>query len=346
LSSCPRTIAARLRTLVPFLSTIVLVFENTPLAVLTVGRSSVRQRILALLLDESSGRLHLREIQRRARTSPGTASRELAKLVAAGLIDREAEGNQVYFRASVSPFATMLRSLLVAMPAPEFGPAPPRLPGAGRRPSVKAPSAGVAPVDPSLIAPTRPEAVPAPSAEAAAEAAPVGLTPSQSEGVHTPIDREARLGHDQSATSLGPRVIRPLPVAPDRPEQLSATPAASTVTSGTRTDIPAAPDALGLRVAGRLAESVRSIYGGTLRGVYLYGARASGPAPTEADVETIIVLDRVDHYGAELERTSHVCAALSHELNLVVSRIFVAEADWNGGPDGTPPRIRTEAVAV
>ena len=320
-------------------------FENSPLAVLTVGRSSVRQRILALLLDESSSRLHLREIQRRARTSPGTASRELAKLVAAGLIDREAEGNQVYFRASVSPFATMLRSLLVSMPAPEFGPAPPRLPSAGRRPSVKARSAGVTPAGPSAASPEL-EAIPAPSVEAAAETAPADLPPSPAQDGQTPIDQGTRPSDVPPVTSAWPRVIRPLPVTPERPEPLTAAPVAITVATGTRAAVPLAPDPLGLRIAGRLAESVRSIYGGTLRGVYLYGARASGPAPAEADVETIIVLDRVDHYGAELERTSHVCAALSHELDLVVSRIFVTEADWIGDSGGPPPRIRAEAVAV
>jgi hypothetical protein len=107
-----------------------------------------------------------------------------------------------------------------------------------------------------------------------------------------------------------------------------------------------APDPFGLQVAGRLAESVRSIYGQALRGIYLYGARASGPASADADVEVIIVLERVDHYGAELERTSHACAALSHELGLVVSRIFVSEASWNGGADGALPSIRAEAAAV
>lgn len=326
-------------------------FENSPLAEFTIGRSSVRQRIVALLLDESSGRLHLREIQRRVRTSPGTASRELAKLVAAGLIDREAEGNQVYFRASASPFTTMLRSLLVAMPTPEFGPAPPRLPSAGRRPSsrrpsIKAPSAGVAPADTASIASAKPEEAPAPSIEATAGAAQLGLAQSQSEGIQTPTAKGTRLGDIPSATSPGPRVIRPLSAPPDHLEPQSATPSAITVATGTPAAVPVAPDPLGLRVAGRLAESVRAIYGGTLRGVYLFGARASGPAPPQTDVETIIVLDEIDHYGAELERTSHVCAALSNELNLVVSRIFVAEADWIGGSDGPPPRVRAEAVAV
>lgn len=110
-------------------------FENAPLVELALGRSTVRQRILALLMDESVGRLHLREIQRRSATSPGTASRELAKLVAAGLVEREAEGNQVYFRASDTPFAAMLRTLLVAMPAPEFKSRPDRMPRQKRSPS-------------------------------------------------------------------------------------------------------------------------------------------------------------------------------------------------------------------
>ena len=314
-------------------------FENSPLADLTIGRSSVRQRILALLLDESSGRLHLREIQRRARTSPGTASRELARLVAAGLIDREAEGNQVYFKPSGSPFAVALRSLLVSMPEPESGPAPARLP-----------SAGVTPAGPSGIATTEPEEVPAPATGPVAEAAHPGPAESQSDAIQTPIARWAGPGDVPSATGAAPRVIRPPTAPPARPEPaskpLSESPSAVQVATDARAALPVAPDPLGLRVAGRLAESVRAIYGGTLRGVYLYGARASGPASPEADVETIIVLDRVDRYGAELERTSHVCAALSHELNLVVSRIFVSEADWIGDSDGPAPRVQSEAVAV
>ena len=274
-------------------------FENSLALDLAVGRSSVRQRILALLMDESAGRLHLREIQRRVGTSPGTASRELARLVAAGLIDRQAEGNQVYFRASSSPLATMLRTVLVAMPAQQVRARPlrpPRLPRAASGPVAD-------PVD-------RPpdDAAPVPS--------PVEPAPPKPPSETAPVDQPA-------PESLPPKVIRPAPAAPV-----------------------ANADPLGLRIAGRLAESIREMYGDSLRGFYLYGARASGPAPAEADVETIVVLEKVDHYGAELERTSHACAALSHEMNLVVSRIFVSEADWNGRPDGVTPAIRAEAVAV
>ena len=94
-----------------------------------------------------------------------------------------------------------------------------------------------------------------------------------------------------------------------------------------------------------MANSVRELYGESLQGVYLYGARAAGTGQADADVEIIVVLDRVEHYGAELERTSHLCSELSHEMNVVVSRMFVADEDWNGG-GGASETIRAEAVAV
>jgi len=108
----------------------------------------------------------------------------------------------------------------------------------------------------------------------------------------------------------------------------------------------ATADPVGMRVAGQLAEPLKAVYGDALRGFYLYGTRAAGPASADEDVETIIVLERVDRYGAELERTSHMYAALSHDLKFVVSRVFVEEGFWDGGPDGVLPAVRSEAVTV
>jgi DNA-binding transcriptional ArsR family regulator len=307
-------------------------FENSPAIDLAVGRSSVRQCILALLMDEPGCRLHLREIQRRAGTSPGTASRELAKLVAAGVIDREAEGNQVYFRASTSPLATMLRSLFAVMPAAEFGPRPRRLPRT--KPTRAGAPIKLAPADATAVAAAEVDEAPAAPDVLPTEIVDVELTPSS-----TKVERsEASVASDATA-----RIVRPGLWTQEWPE----TPVAETAASAASpTAAVTAADPLGLQVAGRLAESIRSLYGESLRGIYLCGARAAGPAPADADVETIIVLDRVDHYGAELEKTSHLCAALSHEWRVVVSRVFVSEAGWDGDSTGARPPIRDEAVAV
>jgi len=246
--------------LFPCVSTNVLVIENSIAVDLAVGKSSIRRRILALLMAEPDQRLHLREIQRRVRTSPGTASRELALLVAAGLVEREAEGHQVYFRPTSSPFSTMVRTLLLA-PGVQ---APDRVPNS------------LVPVD-ATLEPVRP-----------------------------------------------PRTIRGS--APAR-------------TNSRR------PDALGLRVLGRLAEVLGPLYADRLAGVFLYGSRARGDAQPDADVEIVVVLTTIERYGDELERTSAACAGLSLELGLVVSRVFVSEAAWQSGIDGRLRVMRSEAMS-
>jgi predicted nucleotidyltransferase len=63
------------------------------------GRSTIRRKILDLIVAEPETRRHLREIARQVGTSAGTASRDLAKLVAAGIVERSVEGRQVYFQA-------------------------------------------------------------------------------------------------------------------------------------------------------------------------------------------------------------------------------------------------------
>jgi len=352
------------------------VFENTAAAELVLGRSTVRQRILALLLPESAARLHLREIQRRVGTSPGTASRELAKLVAAGLIEREQEGAQVYFKASGTPFAAMMRSLLALAPPPTSIPRPARVrpvPGntAGAPASTTAPETGrgttTDPAEtpariaddraPGNIVATTGAALDGPLEDVVASAISQ-LTAAASSPTSRPLvlptpagqDVPPRIGQAERAAAQARRGDETTaPGVPDRTDARAAHESWTGVADPALIDIirrRAAADPLGLKIARRLADSVESIYGERLRGMYLFGIRAAGPADPSADVETLIVLDRVDKYGAELERTSHACAALSHEFGIIVSRVFVSEQDWSERTDGSLPMVRSEAVVA
>ncbi len=94
-------------------STLVLVPEYSGVSIL--GRSAIRVRILAMLVDISGERLHLREIARRAGTSAGTTARELRRLEDAGLVVREPEGRQVYFSAGESSVYPPIHGLRPAM---------------------------------------------------------------------------------------------------------------------------------------------------------------------------------------------------------------------------------------
>jgi predicted nucleotidyltransferase len=59
-----------------------------------------RRKVLDLLLLHSDEHYHLREIARLTGTQPGTLSRELAKLVAAGILLKVPVGNQMHYRAN------------------------------------------------------------------------------------------------------------------------------------------------------------------------------------------------------------------------------------------------------
>ena len=59
-----------------------------------------RQRVLSLLLLHPDSTYHVRELARLTGTSAGTLHKELSRLAQAGLLLREAQGNQVRYRAS------------------------------------------------------------------------------------------------------------------------------------------------------------------------------------------------------------------------------------------------------
>lgn len=59
-----------------------------------------RQRVLAQLLLHPDSSYHVRELARLTGTTPGTLHKELARLAEAGLLLREAQGNQVRYCAN------------------------------------------------------------------------------------------------------------------------------------------------------------------------------------------------------------------------------------------------------
>lgn len=72
-----------------------------------------RRRVLGLLLLHPDERYYLREIARMTGTAPGTLTRELAKLVEAGVLTVEKIGNQAHYSANrTCPIFSELASIL------------------------------------------------------------------------------------------------------------------------------------------------------------------------------------------------------------------------------------------
>ena len=93
-----------------------------------------------------------------------------------------------------------------------------------------------------------------------------------------------------------------------------------------------------------LKTSLAALYGPRLRGVYLYGSYARGDADRESDLDVLVVLDDVAHYGAEVDHTSALTAALSLRYGVSISKVFLRERDWRSHETPFLANVRDEAV--
>jgi len=95
-----------------------------------------------------------------------------------------------------------------------------------------------------------------------------------------------------------------------------------------------------------LKEGLARIYGLRLRQVYLYGSYAREEQVEGSDVDVLIVLDRIERYFAELERTGELASEISLRYGVSVSSVFVPADDWEGKDSAFLANVREEAVAA
>lgn len=95
-----------------------------------------------------------------------------------------------------------------------------------------------------------------------------------------------------------------------------------------------------------LRGGLQTIYGDRLKGVYLYGSYARGEADPESDLDVLVVLDRIDSYSAEVDRTGELGATLSLKYSVSISKVYVSESAWLHGDTSFLSNVREEALAA
>lgn len=95
-----------------------------------------------------------------------------------------------------------------------------------------------------------------------------------------------------------------------------------------------------------LKAGLEAMYARRLEGVYLYGSYGRGENDPESDVDVLVVLDQVEHYAAEVDRTGCLVSELSLKYGVSISRVFVSRADWSGRETSFLVNVREEAVPV
>ena len=88
------------------------------------------------------------------------------------------------------------------------------------------------------------------------------------------------------------------------------------------------------------------VYRERLRGLYLYGSYARGEQELHSDLDVLLILDRIDTYGMEIDRTSDLVSSVSLRHGISISRVFVTEEAWRDVQGGFLCRVRQEAIAA
>jgi len=100
------------------------------------------------------------------------------------------------------------------------------------------------------------------------------------------------------------------------------------------------------RIAKELKRSLAALYGRRLIAVLMYGSYSRNEAKDDSDLDLLIVLDRVDHYCGEIDRSGGIFADLSLQFGVSLSPVFVSEADWLHKETSFLANVRDEAIAV
>ncbi len=80
--------------------------------------------------------------------------------------------------------------------------------------------------------------------------------------------------------------------------------------------------------------------------VMLFGSRARGEARPDSDIDVLVIVPGEVNYMELLRRTSALVAELSLAHDVVISPVFISQAQFEQGGSPFARNVRREAVAL
>ncbi len=93
-----------------------------------------------------------------------------------------------------------------------------------------------------------------------------------------------------------------------------------------------------------LKQGLVEIYGDKLKAAYLYGSYARGDYREGSDVDVMVLLKDYESYWDEIQRSSQLASDISLKYDVLVSRLFIREVQWQESEIPVIRNIRKDGV--
>lgn len=100
------------------------------------------------------------------------------------------------------------------------------------------------------------------------------------------------------------------------------------------------------RILHALQKELTDTLGERVEKIILYGSQARGDARDDSDIDVLVVLKDDFKHGEMLKKTSRAVAKLSLDNNVVISRAFVTNQQYEQSKMPFLMNVRREGIAI